>query len=128
MKENTIVYFGTTHKGSGHGAEVIEGGFDSFEEQARVERNLDLIDSIPDVCASIRNSPDKFGVFHFREGTAALYLLSPHDHRGGSKTMVFAFGQQLDEAQMIDIIKGNKVIKNRFTAVCKEYNLKNLFE
>lgn len=128
MKENTIVYFGTTHKGSGHGAEVIKGGFDNFDEQGRIERNLDLIDSIPDVRHSIRNSPDKFGVFHFREGTAALYLLSPHDHRGGSKTMVFAFGQQLDEAQMIAIIKSNKVIKNRFTAVCKEYNLKNLFE
>lgn len=128
MKENTIVYFGTTHKGSGHGAEVIEGGFDSFEEQGRIERNLDLIDSIKEVRHSIKNSPDKFGVFHFREGTAALYLLSPHDHRGGSKTMVFAFGKLLDEAQMIEIIKSNKVIRNRFTAVCKEYNLKNLFE
>lgn len=42
--------------------------------------------------------------------------------------MVFAFGQQLDEAQMIDIIKGNQFLKNMFSAVCKEYNLKNLFE
>lgn len=128
MKENTIVYFGTTHKGSGHGATVIKGGFDSFDEQGRIERNLDLIDSIKEVHHSIKNSPDKFGVFHFREGTAALYLLSPHDHRGGSKTMVFAFGQLLDEAQMIDIIKGNQFLKNMFSAVCKEYNLKNLFE
>ena len=128
MKENTIVYFGTTHKGSGHGATVIKGGFDSFDEQGRIERNLDLIDSFKEVRHSIRNSPDKFGVFHFREGTAALYLLSPYDHRGGSKTMVFAFGQLLDEAQMIDIIKGNQFLKNMFSAVCKEYNLKNLFE
>lgn len=128
MKENTIVYFGTTHKGSGHGATVIKGGFDSFDEQGRIERNLDLIDSFKEVRHSIRNSPDKFGVFHFREGTAALYLLSPHDHRGGSKTMVFAFGQLLDEAQMIDIIKGNQFLKNMFSAVCKEYNLKNLFK
>lgn len=128
MKENTIVYFGTTFKGSGHGATVIKGGFDDFQEQGRIERNLDLIDSIKEVRHSIRNSPDKFGVFHFREGTAALYLLSPHDHRGGSKTMVFAFGQLLDEAQMIDIIKGNQFLKNMFSAVCKEYNLKNLFE
>lgn len=128
MKENTIVYFGTTHKGSGHGAEVIKGGFDNFDEQAYWERLLDKVDDIGEVRYSILNSPDKFAVIHFGEGTAALYLLSPHDHRGGSKTMVFAFGQQLDEAYMIDIIKSNKVIKNRFTAVCKEYNLKNLFE
>ena len=123
MKENTIVYFGTTHKGSGHGATVIKGGFDSFDE-----RNLDLIDSIKEVRHSIVNSPDKFGVFHFREGTAALYLLSTHDHRGGSKTMVFAFGQQLDEAQMIDIIKNSPFLKRAFTEVCKMYNLKNLFD
>ena len=128
MKENTIVYFGTTHKGSGHGAEVIKGGFDNFDEQAYWERLLDKVDDIKEVRHLIRNSPDKFGVIHFGEGTAALYLLSPHDHRGGSKTMVFAFKQWLDEAQMRDIIKSNKVIKNRFTAVCKEYNLKNLFE
>ena len=128
MKENTIVYFGTTHKGSGHGATVIKGGFNDFQEQGRIERNLDLIDSFKEVRHSIRNSPDKFGVFHFREGTAALYLLSPHDHRGGSKTMAFAFGQQLDEAQMIDIIKSNSFLKKMFSAVCKEYNLKNLFE
>ena len=128
MKENTIVYFGTTFKGSGHGTTVIKGGFDDFQEQGRIERNLDLIDSFTHVRFSIKNSPDKFGVFHFREGTAALYLLSPHDHRVGSKTMVFAFGQQLDEAQMIDIIKGNQFLKNMFSAVCKEYNLKNLFE
>ena len=128
MKENTIVYFGTTFKGSGHGATVIKGGFNDFQEQGRIERNLDLIDSFKEVRHSIKNSPDKFGVFHFREGTAALYLLSPHDHRGGSKTMVFAFGQLLDEAQMIDIIKGNQFLKNMFSAVCKEYNLKNLFE
>ena len=128
MKENTIVYFGTTFPGSGHGATVIKGGFDDFQEQGRIERNLDLIDSFKEVRHSIRNSPDKFGVFHFREGTAALYLLSPHDHRVGSKTMVFAFKQWLDEAQMIDIIKGNQFLKNMFSAVCKEYNLKNLFE
>lgn len=128
MKENTIVYFGTTFPGSGHGATAIKGGFDDFQEQGRIERNLDLIDSFKEVRHSIRNSPDKFGVFHFREGTAALYLLSPHDHRGGSKTMVFAFGQLLDEAQMIDIIKGNQFLKNMFSAVCKEYNLENLFE
>lgn len=128
MKENTIVYFGTTHKGSGHGATVIQGGFDDFQEQGRIERNLDLIDSFKEVRHSIRNSPDKFGVFHFREGTAALYLLSPHDHREGSKTMVFAFGQLLDEAQMIDIIKNSPFLKCAFTAVCKVYNLENLFE
>lgn len=128
MKENTIVYFGTTFKGSGHGATVIKGGFDDFQEQGRIERNLDLIDSFKEVRHSIRNSPDKFGVFHFREGTAALYLLSPHDHRGGSKTMAFAFGQQLDEAQMIDIIKNSPFLKRAFTEVCKVYNLKNLFE
>lgn len=128
MKENTIVYFGTTHKGSGHGAEVIKGGFNSFDEQAYWERLLDKVDNIKEVRHLIRNSPDKFGVIHFGEGTAALYLLSPHDHRGGCKTMVFAFGQQLDEAQMIDIIKGNQFLKNMFSAVCKEYNLKNLFE
>lgn len=128
MKENTIVYFGTTFPGSGHGATVIKGGFDDFQEQGRIERNLDLIDNFKEVRHSIRNSPDKFGVFHFREGTAALYLLSPHDHRGGSKTMVFAFGQLLDEAQMIDIIKNSPFLKCAFTAVCKVYNLKNLFE
>lgn len=128
MKENTIVYFGTTFKGSGHGATVIKGGFDDFQEQGRIERNLDLIDSFKEVRHSIRNSPDKFGVFHFREGTAALYLLSPHDHSGGSKTMVFAFGQHLDEAQMIDIIKNSPFLKCAFTAVCKVYNLENLFE
>lgn len=128
MKENTIVYFGTTFPGSGHGATVIKGGFDDIQEQGRIERNLDLIDSFKEVRHSIRNSPDKFGVFHFREGTAALYLLSPHDHRGGSKTMVFAFGQLLDEAQMIDIIKNSPFLKCAFTAVCKVYNLKNLFE
>ena len=128
MKENTIVYFGTTHKGSGHGTTVIKGGFDDFQEQGRIERNLDLIDSFTHVRFSIKNSPDKFGVFHFREGTAALYLLSPHDHRVGSKTMVFAFGQQLDEAQMIDIIKNSPFLKCAFTTVCKVYNLKNLFE
>lgn len=128
MKENTIVYFGTTHKGSGHGADVIQGGFNDWDEKAYWERVFDSIDEFLSVRDSIRNSPDKFGVFHFGEGTAALYLLSPHDHRGRSKTMVFAFGQQLDEAQMIDIIKGNQFLKTMFTAVCKEYNLKNLFE
>lgn len=128
MKENTIVYFGTTHKGSGHGAEVIKGGFDNFDEQAYWERLLDSVDNIKEVRHLIRNSPDKFGVIHFGEGTAALYLLSPHDHRGGSKTMVFAFGQQLDEAQMIDIIKNSPFLKRAFTEVCKMYNLKNLFE
>ena len=128
MKENTIVYFGTTFPGSGHGATVIKGGFDDFQEQGRIERNLDLIDSIKEVRYSIKNSPDKFGVFHFREGTAALYLLSPHDHREGCKTMAFAFGQQLDEAQMIDIIKNSPFLKRAFTEVCKMYNLKKLFE
>lgn len=128
MKENTIVYFGTSHKGSGHGATVIKGGFDNFDEQAYWERLLDTVDNIGEVRYSIRNSPDKFAVIHFGEGTAALYLLSPHDHRGGSKTMVFAFKQWLDEAQMIDIIKGNRFLKNMFSAVCKEYNLKNLFK
>ena len=90
MKENTIVYFGTTFPGSGHGADVIKGGFDSFEEKGRIERNLDLIDSFKEVRVSINNSPDKFGVFHFREGTAAgpyckhehgeEGLLHPEDH------------------------------------------------
>lgn len=128
MKENTIVYFGTTFPGSGHGATVIKGGFDDIQEQGRIERNLDLIDSFKEVRHSIRNSPDKFGVFHFREGTAALYLLSPHDHREGSKTMVFAFGQLLDEDQMIDIIKNSPFLKRAFTEVCKKYNLENLFK
>lgn len=128
MKENTIVYFGTTHKGSGHGADVIQGGFNDWNEQAYWERIFDSIDNFSSVRNSIRNSPDKFGVFNFNEGTAALYLLSSHDHRGGSKTMVFAFGQQLDEAQMIDIIKNSPFLKRAFTEVCKKYNLKNLFE
>lgn len=128
MKENTIVYFGTTYKGSGHRAEVIKGGFDNFDEQVYWERLLDNVDNIGEVRYSIRNSTDKFAVIHFEEGTAALYLLSPHDHRGDSKTMAFAFGQQLDEAQMIDIIKGDQFLKNMFSAVCKEYNLKNLFD
>lgn len=123
MKQGSIIYFGTTYKGSGHHAEVVRGGFDSYEEQCEWEKYFDRIEYIQEIVDFISKSSDKFGTFHFNNGTMSLYLLSPDDDRVGCKTILFAYGVHYSEKEMVDIIRDDKFLFNRFSSVCKKYKL-----
>lgn len=128
MKEDTIIYFGTTRQGSGHGATVIRGGFDDYLEQASVERQLDNLENNKACMDLYKRSNDRFNTIRFTDGTIFFCLLSPDDERGGSKTMVYVRNQQLSEAEMIDLIRSDRFLKDRFSKVCNKYNIENIFE
>lgn len=123
MIHNSIIYFGTIYEGSGHRAEVIRGGFDSYEEQCEWEKYFDRIEYIQEIADFISKSSDKFGTFHFKNGTMSLYLLSPDDNRIGCKTILFAYGVHYSKREMVDIIKNNKFLYSKFSSICDRYQL-----
>lgn len=127
MVEKSIIYFGTTRKGSGHGATVIEGGFDDWSEQHDIEIALDKFETYEGVWKFFQESKEPFNTIKFHDCTIFGCLKSPDDHRGGSKTLLAVFHRHLSEKEMIDIIKKNPFLKERFNAVCREYNFENIF-
>lgn len=127
MKQNSIIYFGTIFEGSGHRSEVVRGGFDNYKEQCEWEKFFDRIEYVQGIVEFISKSSNRFGTFHFDDGTMSLYLLSPDDNRVGCKTILFAYGVNYSEREMVDIIKKDKFLFDKFSSVCEKYKLPNIF-
>ena len=110
MEKGTILYFGTTCKGSGHGATLLKGSFDSRDEMSEIEGWIDGL--------SDRQDLQKYWP---TRGTFAN--LSPHDERGGSKTVLYVEGLHLSEQQMVKLVNEHPFARRNFAAVCEKYKL-----
>lgn len=127
MKDGSIIYFGTMGC-PGHYARVLKGGCDDLAELRTTECALDALFDRPVIAKTFEDSKDPFHHFSFYDGTVFGCRLSPDDRRGGSKTLVCVHNAILSKKEMIDLIKNDVFLKERFTAVCNKYNLENIFE
>ena len=94
MEKGTIIYFGTTCKGSGHGATLLKGSFDSRDEMSEFERWIDGLTDRQDL-QKFWPTRGTFATITFDRGTWFGVNLSPHDERGGSKTVLYVEGLHL---------------------------------
>lgn len=121
-KKGTVVYFGTTGKGSGHGATVLSGSFENIHEQREFERWLDGLSNRSDL-RGYWPKRSTFATINFECGTWFGVNLSPHDDRPGSKTVLFVFGESLSEQQMVKMVKKFPFASRMFDQVCAKYSL-----
>ena len=122
MEKGTILYFGTTCKGSGHGATLLKGSFDSRKEMSDIERWIDGLSDRDDL-QQFWPSRRTFATINFDRGTWFGVNLSPHDERGGSKTVLYVDGLHLSEQQMVKLVNEHPFARRMFAAVCEKYKL-----
>lgn len=121
-EKGTVVYFGTTAKASGHTATLLSGSFKDRHEKSEFERWCDNLSNREDL-HGFWPTRGTFATIHFDCGTWFGVNLSPHDNRGGSKTVLFVFGMFLSEQQMVKLVNKFPMARHMFDAVCKKYNL-----
>lgn len=122
MEKGTILYFGTTRKGSGHGATLLKGSFDSPQEMSDIESWIDGLSERNDL-QQFWPSRRTFATINFDRGTWFGVNLSPHDERGGSKTVLYVDGLHLSEQQMVKLVNEHPFARRMFAAVCEKYKL-----
>lgn len=122
MEKGTILYFGTTCKGSGYGTTLLKGSFDSPQEMSDIERWIDGLSDRNDL-QQFWPSRRTFATINFDRGTWFGVNLSPHDERGGSKTVLYVDGLHLSEQQMVKLVNEHPFARRMFAAVCEKYKL-----
>lgn len=122
MKKGTALYFGTSSKGSGHHAELLNGAFDNRKERSEIEVWLDNLSERDDL-RGYWPTRGTFATIQFERGTWFGVNLSPHDERDGSKTVLYVEGLHLSEQQMVALLHTYPYALRMFQTVCKKYEL-----
>lgn len=120
--KGTVVYFGTSGKGSGHNVTLLSGSFKDRHEEAEFERWCDGLSSREDL-RGFWPTKGTFATIQFECGTWFGVNLSPHDDRGGSKTVLYVHGLHLSEQQMVKLVKKYPFARKMFSEVCAKYEL-----
>lgn len=121
-EKGTVVYFGTTNRGSGHNATLLSGKFKDYRAQADFEKWCDGLSSREDL-QGFWPTKRTFATINFECGTWFGVNLSPHDERGGSKTVLYVHGLHLSEQQMVKMVNKFPFARRLFDEVCAKYNL-----
>ena len=123
MNESPIVmYFGTTHRSSGHAITMLSG-YLNIGEQTRIGNELDSDEKLySDIC-KIKG----VSYVYYRGVTMLCIPYSIHDDRGGSKTMFIMQGkvQQID---MLDELKKYNWVYNIFHKLEIDHKLECIIE
>ncbi len=121
-EKGTVVYFGTSSESSGHHAELLSGSFESRQEKSEFESWCDGLSNREDL-RGFWPTAGTFATIHFQCGTWFGVNLSPHDDRGGSKTVLYVHGLHLSEQQMVKLVNKFPFARRMFDMVCAKYGL-----
>ena len=121
-EKGTVVYFGTSGRSSGHHATLLSGSFKDRHEESKFESWCDGLSSRKDL-RGFWPTNGTFATIHFECGTWFGVNLSPHDDRGGSKTVLYVHGLHLSEQQMAKLVNKFHFARRMFSEVCAKYNL-----
>lgn len=121
-EKGTVVYFGTTGRGSGYNATLLSGSFENRQEESEFERWCDGLSDRSDLRGFWPKS-STFATINFECGTWFGVNLSPHDDRPGGKTVLYVHGLHLSEQQMVKMVNKFPFARRMFDAVCAKYKI-----
>ena len=121
-KNQIIMYFGTTHKSSGHSITMLSG-YLNMNEQIRIGSELDSDERLySDICKG-----KGIRYVYYRGVTMLCIPYSLHDSRGGCKTMFITQGK-VPQAQILEELKKYPWVCNIFNKLGKTHNLEGIIE